>query len=76
MSRSPSKKKSKRKSKESKKRSKDHAGVVCKKPKKSALAPKPSEASPKQVAKLHKLTLELFRSLKKRRKKKSKKNKG
>ena len=73
MSRSPSTKKSKRKSK---KRSKDHAGVVCKKPKKSPLALEPSEASPRQVAKLHKLTLELFRSLKKRRKKKSKKNKG
>ena len=72
MSRSPSTKKSKRKSK---KRSKDHAGVVCKKPKKSPLVLEPSEASPRQVAKLHKLTLELFR-LKKRRKKKSKKNKG
>ena len=67
---SPSKKKSK-------KRSKDHAGVVCKKPKKFALALKASEASPGQVDNtwidnLNKLTSEL----KKRNKKKRKKNKG
>ena len=81
MSRSPSswypgwsKKKSKKKSK---KRSKDHAGVVCKKPKKSALALEPSEASPGQVDNtwidnLNKLTSELRKGNKKKRKK----NKG
>ena len=63
--------------KKSKKRSKDHAGVVCKKPKKFALALKASEASPGQVDNtwidnLNKLTSEL----KKRNKKKRKKNKG
>ena len=58
--------------KKSKKKSKDHAGVVCKKPKKSALALEPSEASPGQVDNLNKLTSELRKGNKKKRKK----NKG